>query len=162
MSYAYFLVHRRNPREIPRYQLAGGVGRRWGMSKMSLQFKMTRICRGTHDKNGLEELVTSKVLSFDGIWGLHGRGNLDCGLMGCDAVWCCRWSPTFRNIILPPSSGWSYSTFPTVFQVYACNSFTNTDFGFVSGSINTDHEIYIFFTYKKRPGIKWLVDGSQK
>jgi hypothetical protein len=54
----------------------------------------------------------------------HGSENLDCGLLGYDAVWSCRWLPTFREILLTPSSGWESFTFASVFQTYACISFT--------------------------------------
>jgi hypothetical protein len=31
----------------------------------------------------------------------YDRKDIDCGLVGCDAVWTCRWVPTFRRNILP-------------------------------------------------------------
>lgn len=30
--------------------------------------------------------------------------NVDCGILGCETVCTCRWEPTFRRSVLPPSS----------------------------------------------------------
>jgi hypothetical protein len=33
----------------------------------------------------------------------HGGEDIDCDLLGCDAVWTCRYIPTFRRIVYPLS-----------------------------------------------------------
>jgi hypothetical protein len=30
--------------------------------------------------------------------------NVECGILGCDTVYTCRWEPMFRRSVLPPSS----------------------------------------------------------
>jgi hypothetical protein len=42
------------------------------------------------------------------IWGSHGGEDVDVGLLGCNAVWTCRYIPTFRRDILSLSSPWRW------------------------------------------------------
>jgi len=40
------------------------------------------------------------------IWSSQSNEHSSRGLPGCDAVYCCDMIPTFRRIMLPPSTGW--------------------------------------------------------
>jgi len=40
------------------------------------------------------------------IWGSHGGEDSSRSRLGYNTVWCCGRMPTFRRIMLPPSSGW--------------------------------------------------------
>jgi hypothetical protein len=49
------------------------------------------------------EIISMKLSLYE-ISGSHGGEDVDVGLLGCDAVWNCRWIPTFRKNIVIPSS----------------------------------------------------------
>jgi hypothetical protein len=53
--------------------------------------------------------TSSPLMCLHGVWrdsfAMKFQYILDGGLLGCDAVWTCRWVSMFRGSILPPSSG---------------------------------------------------------
>lgn len=51
--------------------------------------------------------VVGAVCTVCETWESHGGERAPCGLLGCGAVWLCKWLPTFQRKISPPSSGWS-------------------------------------------------------
>jgi hypothetical protein len=40
-----------------------------------------------------------RVRAFEEIWGSHGGEDVNVGLLGCNAVWTCKHTPTFRRYI---------------------------------------------------------------
>jgi hypothetical protein len=45
----------------------------------------------------------SDLISPYEIWGFKVGENVNCAVLGCDTVQTCRWLPTFRRNLLPPS-----------------------------------------------------------
>jgi hypothetical protein len=39
---------------------------------------------------------------------MYGFNYVNCGLLGCDAMQCCGWLPTYQRNIPPPSSRQKY------------------------------------------------------
>jgi hypothetical protein len=57
--------------------------------------------------------------------------NVNCGLMGCDAVWSCKWLSKFRRNITPTSSNLNLNT-----EAVRPHSFTTL----ISISVKHNHE----------------------